>query len=196
VELSNWSKSVERFFDGYAPRLVLDANVRSGSDTVVALYFETHQGAPFVVENTKGNYPEFVVPWREGTGKRAARRDDLLRILVPIRRFSALIDELAFNQAIVRAAKMITDMGSAFRQDEFHRVIADGALSSLPIDLRDSVIGAYLAISRANQLMAGALTSSLSYGPRQDELSAAWKAVRACQSSIDCALVALSAFKK
>lgn len=46
VELANWYKSVEALFDGFAPRLLVDANVRIGSDTVVALYFETAQGAP------------------------------------------------------------------------------------------------------------------------------------------------------
>lgn len=66
VELANWCRSVEAFFDGFAPRLIIDANVRIGSATVVALYFETEQGAPFVVEYTRGSYPQFVVPWREG----------------------------------------------------------------------------------------------------------------------------------
>jgi len=97
VELANWFKSVERFLDGDAPRMLLDANVRSGGDTVVALHFETHQGAPFVIKNPDGGYPQFVVPWREGTSKRAASRCDLLRILIAIRRLSALVDELNFN---------------------------------------------------------------------------------------------------
>lgn len=55
VELANWRKSVESFFDGFAPRLPIDANVRIDGNTVVALYFETAQGAPFVVEGTKGS---------------------------------------------------------------------------------------------------------------------------------------------
>jgi len=157
VELANWSKSVERFFDGYAPRLVLHANVRSGTDTVVALYFETHQGAPFVVKNPEGGYPEFVVPWREGTGKRAARREDLLRILVPIRRLSALIDELNFNLEVAQAAKTIDHLGALFREDEFHQALRDGALLTLPLEVRKSITEAYVSMSRANSLVSAAL---------------------------------------
>src|SRR5262249_51526875 len=149
VELANWSKSIERFFDGCAPRMVLDANVRIGSGTVVALYFETHQGAPFVVENTKGSYPEFVVPWREGTSKRAARRDDLLRILVPIRRLSALIDELNFNLAITKATRTLASLGTLFREDEFHQALRNGVLSTLPEELSKSITNAYLSMKRA-----------------------------------------------
>ena len=75
------------------------------------------RGAPFVVKGTKGSYPEFVVPWREGTALRAARRDDLLKILVPIRRFSALMDELEYNLALVQATPLIESLGTAFREE-------------------------------------------------------------------------------
>ena len=109
-ELASWYKAVEQFFDDFAPRLV-DVNVRVKNDTVVGLYFETEHGAPYVVKNSTGGYPQFIVPWREGTGLRAARREDLLRILVPIRRLSALIDELEFNLAIVHNTKTIRFIG-------------------------------------------------------------------------------------
>jgi hypothetical protein len=52
---------------------------------VVALFFGTER-APFVVKNPGGGYPQFVVPWREGTLLRAAKRDELLRILSPLQR--------------------------------------------------------------------------------------------------------------
>lgn len=46
VELANWFKSVESFFDGFAPRLAIDANIRIDVNTVVALYFETQGRSP------------------------------------------------------------------------------------------------------------------------------------------------------
>jgi hypothetical protein len=196
IELADWSKRVERFFDGYAPRLVRDANVRSGSDTIVALYFETHQGAPFVVQYTKGSYPEFVVPWREGTGKRAARRDDLLRILVPIRRFSALIDELNYNLDLVQATPTNESLGTLFREEEFDRVIADGALSTLTNDERQLVISAYLGMNRANQLVTGAISSLALPNTMGRPLDRAWNAVKDCQKRIEGALAGLSRFLK
>ena len=121
VELANWFQSVGRFFDGDGPRLVLDTNVRLDDHSAVVLYFETHQGSPFVVKNPQGGYPEFTVPWREGTRKRAARREDLLTILVPIRRFTnranqivlAAVNSLAiattFGDPLSRAWKAVTD---------------------------------------------------------------------------------------
>ena len=157
VELANWLRSVESFFDGFAPRLPIDANFRMEGNTVVTLYFETHQGAPFVVKGTKGSYPEFVVPWREGTSLRAARRDDLLKILVPIRRFAALIDELAFNLEVAQAAKTIAHLGALFREDEFHQALRDGALLTLPPEVRKSTTDAYVSMSRANHLVTAAL---------------------------------------
>jgi hypothetical protein len=190
VELANWSKSIAQFFDGDAPRMVLDANIRIDSDTVVALYFETHQGALFVVKNPRGGYPQFVVPWREGTSKRAARRDELLRILVPIRRLSALTDELNFNLAVANTTKTIASMGTLFREDEFHQTLKDGVLSTLPDEKRQSIINAYLSISRANHLVTTALASS-NWNVRHYQLNDAWQAVRDCRQLIQKACEAL-----
>jgi len=110
-ELSNWYNSLERFFDGFAPRLAISVVVRTKVGPIVALFFETAPGAPFVVTSSQGGYPDFVVPWREGTRLRAARREDLLRILVPIRRMSALSDELDFNIAVIKATPLISSLG-------------------------------------------------------------------------------------
>ena len=196
VELANWSKSVERFFVGYAPRMVLDANVRFGSDTVVALYFETHQGAPFVVKNAKGGYPELIVPWREGTAKRGARRAELLTVLVPIRRFAALIDELDYNLALVQATPIIASIGALFREEEFHKAIADGALSTLAEDERQLLTSAYLDMNRANQLVTGAINTSALTTTTGRPLEQAWHAVRACQQRIEAARAGLSSYLK
>lgn len=84
IEFENWFKQVRRCFDGEAPQLIRHVNVRIGTETVVGLYLETEQYAPFLVKNPAGGYPEFSVPWREGTFVRAAKREDLLRVLLPI----------------------------------------------------------------------------------------------------------------
>lgn len=57
--------------------------------TVVALFFNTDR-SPFVVKNPVFGQPsagpvEREVPWREGTAVRTARREDLIRLLAPIR---------------------------------------------------------------------------------------------------------------
>lgn len=83
-EFEGWYKQVQSWFDGYAPELITHLNIRIGSQGVVALYFHTATYAPYVVTNSKGGYPEFSVPWRDGTRVRAARRDELLRLLLPI----------------------------------------------------------------------------------------------------------------
>lgn len=164
-ELESWYKSVERNFDGFAPRLIVDVNIRIDRNTMAALYFDTERESPYVVSNSKGGggYPEYIVPWREGTRLRAARREELLRILVPIRRFSALLDELDFNATIARAANSPSDYhawGCLFREEEFHRALRDGAINTLSADLKASIHQAYLAMGRANQRALGALSIS------------------------------------
>lgn len=84
LEFESWFKQVQRCFDGMAPQLIRHVNVRVGAETVVGLYFETEQYAPFLVKNPEGGYPQFTMPWREGTSTRAARREDVLRVLLPI----------------------------------------------------------------------------------------------------------------
>jgi hypothetical protein len=190
VELANWFKSVERFFDGDAPRMLLDANVRSGGGTVVALYFETHQGAPFVVKNPGGGYPQFVVPWREGTSKRAASRYDLLRILIPIRRLSALVEELNFNVEVANATPLIASLGALFRDDEFHQVLRDGALSTLPAKSGKAITDAYISMKRANHLVTAALAVP-SQHQQPAQLESAWTAVCGCRELIEVARAGL-----
>jgi hypothetical protein len=163
TELETWYKSMERWFDGYGPRLLVDVNVRVESSTVVALFFETQREAPYVVTSSKGGYPDFIVPWREGTRLRAARREELLSILIPIQRFSALCDELEFNLAIARSSNNADykSWGCLFREEEFHKAMRDGAISSLPVDVKQFLHSAYIAVGRANQRASGALSNSL-----------------------------------
>ena len=84
-DLATWYPKVQARFDGVAPELV-DLIVPVGNKSVVALLFETGR-APFVIINplfgqVKGAL-EREVPWREGTAVRSARREDLMRLLIP-----------------------------------------------------------------------------------------------------------------
>ncbi len=166
-ELTSWYESVQKYFDGFAPVLLDNVNFKFEGSAVAALYFDTEHGAPFVVKYAKPGegYPQFVVPWRGSTGLRAAKREDLLRILVPILRLSALINELDFNMAIARkcaeAGQSDTSWGALFREAEFSKAMGEGALSTLADDARQLVYDAYIITSRANQVISGALNTPL-----------------------------------
>lgn len=87
TELAGWWARVAAQFDDVSPALT-DLVVRVQGSSVVALYFETMR-APYVVRNAAYGTPtggsvELEVPWREATAVRSARREELLRILVPI----------------------------------------------------------------------------------------------------------------
>ena len=89
IELADWLPTVNSCFNGLFPE-VFDLNVPVDGKTVVALLFSTDR-APFVVKNsaygTQNAGPvELEVPWREGCSTRSARREDLIRLLVPISR--------------------------------------------------------------------------------------------------------------
>lgn len=89
-DLAAWWPTVRKHFQALAPELVQDINIPVDDKTVVALLFNTNR-APFVVANPSHGKPdggcvEAEVPWREGTSIRSARREDLLRLLVPIQR--------------------------------------------------------------------------------------------------------------
>ena len=86
TDLADWLPKVVAEFDGLAPSLT-DLMVPTPASPVVALLFEVSR-RPFVVKNTvfgqKGGGPvSLEVPWRRGTAVHTARRDELLRILVP-----------------------------------------------------------------------------------------------------------------
>ena len=77
---------VEAEFDGLAPSL-RDLVVPTPFGSIVALLFDVSR-RPFVVKNTVygqtgGGPVSMEVPWRRGTAIHTARRDELLRILVP-----------------------------------------------------------------------------------------------------------------
>jgi len=80
--VASWWAQVKAECVEMFPELV-DLNVPVGSQTVVALLFETER-APFVVRNPAGGAIGYEVPWRDGTAIRSARRSELIRILSPL----------------------------------------------------------------------------------------------------------------
>jgi hypothetical protein len=86
VDTASWLTSVYAEFQGTTPP-VIDLAVSYANQTVLALRFDTHL-TPFLVRNPRhgkfqGENIAYEVPWREGTMIRTARREELLRMLLP-----------------------------------------------------------------------------------------------------------------
>lgn len=80
---ADWWATLSSKFDGVSPDLIHHINVPTGArESVTALLFGTDR-APYVVNVEGGGSPEREVPMRDGTRTRSARRDELLRMLVP-----------------------------------------------------------------------------------------------------------------
>lgn len=135
------------------------------------------------------------MPWREGTGLRAASRAELLTILVPIRRFSVLVDELNYNLEVVQRTPIIASLGILFKEEAFDRVMNDGALPALTDDERRLVTTAYQDMKRANHLVTSAINNAALPNQAGRPLDQAWQAVRGCQQTIEAALTTLSRFR-
>ena len=83
-EFTAWWSKVQARFDEVAPTLVRDMNVAFDGHTVVALLFDTDR-APFVVNaDQQQGAIQREIPWREGTKVLTARRQDVIRLLVPL----------------------------------------------------------------------------------------------------------------
>lgn len=80
---ADWWAACGSRFDQVSPDLVHHLLVHVGRDeSVVAMAFRTDR-APYVIKSQSGGSPELEVPIRDGTRTRSARRDELLRLLVP-----------------------------------------------------------------------------------------------------------------
>lgn len=87
-DLAQWLPQVYSEFESIVPTLISDIVVPVQNTFVVALLFDTSR-APYIIYNPVRNQPgcgpvEREVPWREGTRVRSARREDLIRMLVPL----------------------------------------------------------------------------------------------------------------
>ncbi len=111
------------------------------------MYFDTAIEAPYVIKNSKGSYPEYIVPWREGTYLRATSRVNLLKLRVPIQRLSALISELEFNLKISE----IDLLGCSFRVNEFYIAYQSGLIESLPKSVKEKLFECYINIETTNK---------------------------------------------
>lgn len=90
ADLENWWPQVKSYFPNqFAPELLKDLAVPVDNTSVVALLMATDR-APYLVKNPAGGAIDAEVPWREGTSVRTARREDLLRILVPVSRLPVI----------------------------------------------------------------------------------------------------------
>lgn len=88
IDLATWWPQVESCFDGIAPYLT-DLVIPSEDKKVIALLFETDR-APFVVKNPHGGQIQFEIPWRSGTLIRSAKREEIIRLIVPLERIPNL----------------------------------------------------------------------------------------------------------
>ena len=82
TDVLNWWRQIAPKFDQAPPEMIRHIPVVVGEgEHVVAVAFASDR-APYVVKTGLAN-PEFEVPMREATGTRSARRDELLRMLIP-----------------------------------------------------------------------------------------------------------------
>lgn len=87
-ELSDWMAQINSHIQGVEPDLLRSINIERDGKTLVALLFDTNR-APYVVKNPEYGKPgggrvELEVPWRSANATRSARREDLIRLLVPV----------------------------------------------------------------------------------------------------------------
>lgn len=87
-DFAKWYAQVESRFDGLAPSLQ-EVRIPVGTANVIAMHFETDR-APFVVKNSKGGGIDREVPWREGTRTMSAKREHLIKLLVPLQNRPAI----------------------------------------------------------------------------------------------------------
>lgn len=107
----------------------------------------------------------------------------------------ALIDELEFNTVL---AKYPSDkeQGGLFMDDQLRRAIREGAVAMLKDDLKTSILEAYVAMSRANQHISGAMAHPPSSNPWAESVNRARDSITSARPKIDDARSALLAFLK
>ncbi|MFC9354094.1 hypothetical protein [Arthrobacter sp. NPDC057013] len=83
TEVADWWSQIMPKFDQTPPEMIRHLPIHVGDDgsQVIAVAFASDR-APYVVK-TGQQSPNLEVPMREGTRTRTARRDELLRLLIP-----------------------------------------------------------------------------------------------------------------
>jgi len=70
----------------------------------------------------------------------------------------SLIDEMEFNIEVTRTTAN-NQLGCKFHHIEFDRVISEGLLSLLSVELRDSLVATYRRIGQLNSIIEGILNT-------------------------------------
>ncbi|BCW40336.1 hypothetical protein StoSoilB3_18710 [Arthrobacter sp. StoSoilB3] len=108
----NWWTQITPKFDQTPPEMIrhMTVPVAERGEHVVAVAFASDR-APYVVKTGSAN-PSLEVPMRESTGTRTARRDELLRMLIPAANLPECISLEGFLHAEYSpAAKKGTGLG-------------------------------------------------------------------------------------
>jgi hypothetical protein len=87
LDIAKWRAQLAAEFDALDPPMT-DLFVPTAAGPLIALLFDTSR-RPYVVKNAVHGSPgggpvSLEVPWRVGTSVRSARREELLRIMVPL----------------------------------------------------------------------------------------------------------------
>lgn len=83
TEIADWWPAVKKHFSSACPSLETVAVKKLKGKTVLGLHFRTLE-IPYLVNNPNGGQViSREIPWREGNSTRTAKRDDVLRMLVP-----------------------------------------------------------------------------------------------------------------
>jgi hypothetical protein len=104
-----------------------------------------------------------------------------------------LIDELMFNDTV--AGYVSGDVqGCLFHDEQFRRAIREGAIAILQDDLKQTILEAYVAIGRANQLIGAAWAHPLGSESFAKGVNGAGKAIFAAKSKVEAARDSLLEF--
>lgn len=125
TDVLDWWGQMTPKFDQLPPEIVRHISVPAGEngEHVVAVAFASDR-APYLVKTGSAN-PSLEVPMREGTGTRTARRDELLRLLIPtvtVPPVVVLSAELYIEHHPAVAAKRRPDGMQVSGQDEYVHV--------------------------------------------------------------------------
>jgi hypothetical protein len=101
TDVLEWWAQMTPKFDQLPPEMVrhMSVPVGEGGEHVMAVAFASDR-APYLVKTGSAN-PSLEVPMREGTGTRTARRDELLRLLLPAVRLPRVV----VLEAAIKASK-------------------------------------------------------------------------------------------
>lgn len=119
TDILDWWAQITNKFDHTPPEMTRHIHVPVGpnGESVVAVAIASDR-APYVVKTGSAN-PSLEVPMREGTGTRSARRDELLRMLIPSIRLPEVIALQGFLRATYRPeVRKATPQGRSEKQEE------------------------------------------------------------------------------